>query len=82
MASDKVLAVVLEVVAPFVKGGAELTPTLPLIESGVVDSASMVNILLELESRLGIQLDAADLAFDHFQSCDALAGALSARVDA
>lgn len=78
--SEKVLDTVLDVVAPFVKDQAILTPDLLLIESGVIDSASMVNILLELEARLGLQLDAADLAFDHFQSCRILAEALAHRV--
>ena len=78
--NDKVLATVLDVVAPFVKNQAEVTPDLLLIDSGVIDSASMVNILLELEERLGIQLDASDLAFDHFKSCRILADALAARI--
>ena len=77
--TENVLAMVMQIVQPFVDRKFEITPDLPLLETGALDSASMVNILLALEERLGIQLSAADLAFDHFQSCRTLADALSTR---
>jgi len=46
----------------------------------VLDSASMVNVLLELESRLAVAIGPGDLTFDHFQDCRLLAETLSSRV--
>lgn len=80
--TSSLLDTVLEVVGPFVPEGVALTPDLPLLETDVVDSASMVNILLDLEARLNVTLTAADLSFDHFHSCRTLADALQQRLDA
>ena len=77
--TDSILDTVMSVVRPFVDPGIEVTPDLQLLDTGALDSASMVNILLALEARLGIQLTAADLAFDHFQTCRTLADALNTR---
>jgi len=80
--SETTLQTIMDIIRPFAGSKVELTPDLPLLESGLIDSATMVNILLELESRLGLQLDAADLSFDHFQSCRVLAEVFSARLNA
>jgi len=58
---------------PFVKDGFELKSDTNLMDEAGLDSASMVNILMQLETVLGINLSAADLTFDHFRSCETLA---------
>ncbi|RUM98328.1 hypothetical protein EET67_06725 [Pseudaminobacter arsenicus] len=77
--NEDILNEIISIVRPFVDPSLELTPDFALIDSGAIDSASMINILLELEGRLGIQLGAADLTFEQFQSCRTLAGALSSK---
>lgn len=77
---NNILEVVMDVVRPFVPTGIPLDSTTQLTGQANLDSASMVGILLELESRLSIQLSASDLTFDHFESCESLANALSPRL--
>lgn len=73
------LATVIEVVSAFASPGTTIDADTPLIELGVLDSASMVNVLLELESRLGVAIGPGDLSFDHFQDCRLLAETLAER---
>ena len=40
----------------------------------------VVNVLLELESRLGLAIGPSDLSFDHFQDCRLLAETLAERI--
>lgn len=79
-AVDPTLDTVVEVVRAFAPAGVEIEPDTPLLESGALDSASMVNILMELESRLGVVIGAGDLTFDHFQDCRLLARTLTGRL--
>lgn len=67
------LDIVLSVLRPFVRRGTAVDPDTQLLELQLIDSAAMVNILLELELRLGVRIGASDLTFDHFQSPRALA---------
>ncbi len=78
---DKHLHVVMDVIRPFIPEDVVLDADTLLIENAQIDSLNMINILLELESRLGIQLKASDLTFDHFQSCRLLANSLTQRID-
>lgn len=73
------LATVIEVVRAFAPPGTTIDADTPLLDLGVLDSASMVNVLLELESRLGVVIGPSDLSFDHFQDCRLLAETLAER---
>jgi acyl carrier protein len=75
------LDIVLSVLRPFVRQGAEVNADTQLLELQLIDSAAIVNILLELELRLGVRIGASDLTFDHFQSARALADRFSSRED-
>jgi acyl carrier protein len=77
-----VLATVIELVRAYAPPGTTIDADTPLLEIGVLDSASMVNVLLELESRLGVVIGPADLSFDHFQDCRLLAETLTERISA
>lgn len=78
--SQDVLATVIEVVRAFASTGTTIDADTPLIDLRVLDSASMVNVLLELESRLGVAIGPSDLSFDHFQDCRLLAETLAERI--
>jgi acyl carrier protein len=67
------LDVVLKVLRPFARNGVPIDADTQLLELQLIDSAAMVNILLELELRLEIRISATDLTFDHFQSARVLA---------
>lgn len=73
------LAIVVDTVSAFVPRGVVVDADTQLLERGLLDSVGMVNILLELEARLGITLTPADLAFDHFRDCRLLAARLAER---
>ena len=64
---------IISCVQPFVEDGFELKSDTNLMDEAGLDSASMVNILMQLETALGIHLSAADFTFDHFHSCETLA---------
>jgi acyl carrier protein len=78
--NENVLHTVIDVVQVFAPDGATIEADTPLVDNLALDSANMINVLLELENRLNIQLSAADLTFDHFNNCRFLAEALSKRV--
>lgn len=76
--TDK-LAIILDILQPFAPNGTVIEADTALPD--LIDSAAMVNILLELEHRLGIEIQAADLTFDHFQSPRILAERFAGKAD-
>ena len=79
MTRADVLETILDVLKPYTPADTALDVDTQLLELGLLDSAALVNVLLELEFRLGIRIGADDLAFDHFQSPRTLADALAPR---
>ena len=51
----------------------------PLIDSGIVDSLSLLKLVLFLEQRFGISVDLKDLTRDNFGTIDAICSYLLAR---
>lgn len=64
---------ILTCVKPYVKNGIDLTPGMHLVDEAGLDSAALINVLMQLEVVLDINLSANDLSFDHFHSCETLA---------
>ncbi|MDH4144335.1 MAG: acyl carrier protein [Acidimicrobiia bacterium] len=54
-------------------------PDTDLLLSGIVDSLGVVRIVHWLEERLGIDIDAADVTLDNFQTVDAMVDYASRR---
>jgi acyl carrier protein len=48
-----------------------------LIETGIMDSLTFVDLLVQLEHDFGIQISLQDLEFDHFRSIAAIAEFIS-----
>jgi acyl carrier protein len=80
MNKQQVLETVIEVVQAYAPQGMMLASDTPLLELQIIDSFSLVNVMLELESRLGISITPADLTFDHFHDCRLLANTLVERL--
>lgn len=80
MNKQQVLETVIEVVQAYAPQGMRLASDTPLLELQIIDSFSLVNVMLELESRLGISITPADLTFDHFHDCRLLADTLAERL--
>lgn len=75
-AQDDLLRAVLDVVRPFLAPGIDVTSATPLAD--VLDSLSLVHVIVALEQRLGMTLGPTQIVFDHFASCGTLAGRLAA----
>lgn len=52
--------------------GAELSDTIPLIDSGVIDSLGIMALLGFLEERFAIQISGEDLVPDNFASISSI----------
>lgn len=50
-----------------------VTPSTDLLESGLLDSMSFVELLLQLEQRFGYTPHLADLDLEHFRSINKIA---------
>lgn len=51
----------------------------PLIDSGIIDSLSLLKLVLFLEQRFGVSVDLKDLTRDNFGTIDAICSYLLAR---
>lgn len=80
MEYSRVLAIILDVIEAFTPPGVAVVADTPLLENQLLDSASVINILLELEGRLGIVIGPSDLSFDHFETPRLLAETLTERL--
>jgi acyl carrier protein len=70
MTTDELQMVVLETVRLFGRGQVD-RDTL-LLESGMFDSMSIIQIMLTLEHRLGLRFNSSDLSYEHFSTCRVL----------
>lgn len=66
---EKVLEI-LKNVNPNIKEGVNL------IESGIIDSFEVVNIVMELEEAFDIEIDAENVTAENFQSVDTIVALL------
>ena len=58
------------------------TPETDLFETGLVDSLTLVELLLQLEERLGVRISVEDIEPDNFRSIRAIASFVtSSRAD-
>lgn len=60
-------------------GVAVDSSSLDLFESGVLDSLSFVNLLVELETAFGISIALDELDFDQFSTVDGIAAYVAAQ---
>jgi acyl carrier protein len=66
---------VTEVLRRFVTdSSAEITPSTRLFDDLGLDSTNILELLVELESEIGVEFDTDDLEFEHFKTVDSLAG--------
>jgi acyl carrier protein len=56
-----------------------LTPSLPLISTGLLDSFSVAALLTAIEVRYGIAIDPADIGVDNFDTPAQMIGFIDAR---
>jgi acyl carrier protein len=73
--AEEYMALVIEVVRPFLENDMDLNESSPL--ENQIDSMAMVQIILALESRIGRPFGPTDIQFDHFESVGSLARQLS-----
>jgi acyl carrier protein len=56
-----------------------LEPTTDLLASGMLDSLLVADLFVFLETRLGVELSAADVSPQHFRSIERLAALVAAK---
>jgi acyl carrier protein len=56
--------------------------TTPLLETGVLDSLSLLRLVVFVQERFGITVDDVDLVPEHFASVDAICAYLRSRAGA
>lgn len=56
-----------------------LSNAAPLLDTGVLDSLSLLRLVIFVEERFGIVVDDVDLVPEHFASVDAICAYLSSR---
>jgi acyl carrier protein len=56
-----------------------LSNTAPLLDTGVLDSLSLLRLVIFVEERFGIVVDDVDLVPEHFASVDAVCAYLRSR---
>ena len=77
---DAVSAIRGFVVTTFRDGwGQGITATTPLVTSGIVDSAGVLELVDFLERRFAIRIADEDVTLDHFNTLAALAALVAAR---
>ena len=54
------------------------SPDTDLLESGILDSMALVELLAALEQEFGIRVNVVDLDFEHFRSMASIAALVSA----
>lgn len=52
--------------------GDSLDSDVPLFSSGLLDSTSMVELVVFLETRTGVEVDAEDLTLENFDTVDSV----------
>jgi len=79
MAMDKaaLLGFVQELVGPHV---SDLNGETELLSSGLIDSVSMVELILFIEQRSGIQFDPLDLSLDNLDTMERILDYVDARL--
>ncbi|HEV2751588.1 MAG TPA: acyl carrier protein [Gemmatimonadales bacterium] len=55
------------------------SPETDLLQTGLLDSLGVVELLVQLEQRFGVRIDTDDLEVDHFRSLAAIAAFVTAR---
>ncbi len=58
------------------------SPDTDLLETGALDSASLVEMLLHLEERFGVRLSIEELEIAHFRSLNSIAELVGTRKEA
>jgi len=55
------------------------SPQADLLHEGILDSLSIVQLLLQLEERFGVRIELQELEFDDLRSIDSIARLVAAR---
>lgn len=60
-------------------GSGEITADASLLEQGVIDSVTMVDLITFLESRYGIHIDDEEMTPENFDSLNAIVALVSSK---
>ncbi len=75
----RVSSVVAQVIAENTGQELALTAEDPLISTGILDSMSMVSLVIALQSEFGVQLEVTDLNVENFESIRSISNLVQLR---
>lgn len=70
------LGVIRTIVEKHLQRRLKLTDDTPLVSGGLIDSMSLVDLILDLESETGIKIQVSEVEPDDFDSITRIAGTL------
>jgi methoxymalonate biosynthesis acyl carrier protein len=77
--TENVTAAIHEWLRKNVTGGRDVPDDYPLIESGLLTSLQVVELVLFLEERFGVSVDDEEVSEEHFRSIRAIAGLVAGK---
>ena len=79
MNREELTEIVQQVIAESIGSETELDPDFMLLESGLIDSVTILQIFLSLQSETGLALDAEDITEETFESPNSIVAMLQAK---
>lgn len=70
------------IIREFLHGDASLTPETPLLEWGVIDSMTIIDVIVFISEQLGVRVPDEEIRPDNFATVRALSRMLAALDDA
>jgi len=79
--ADKVIAIISGIVKEATGIDIQLTDDQSLIDSGIIDSLSIVTMMKQLQTEFNIEISAGDITLDNFDTLDAIIHFVSGRLE-
>ena len=67
---------IIKLIMPMVRGNHTVEPGTMIIEDGVIDSLSVINLIMEIEREFGMRIKPMDVTIDDFQSPERIEAAI------
>lgn len=69
METESILKIVIETVTPFLNKQDDFLEDTEILESGLIDSLNILQVIAELERRFSLKIGPLDMTFDDFKTC-------------
>jgi len=73
MSEDPILGKVIDIIRPIARTRTDIQADTAIIQDGIIDSLSVINIIMEIERAFNLQIGAMDVTIDDFQTPEKIA---------